>query len=55
LALLCREVAREPALLPLFVRIVALVPQTSMELKLEERRLAASVGPRIRPQSGCGC
>jgi hypothetical protein len=38
---LCREVADKPWLLPLFIEIVLLVPRTIMELRREERRLAA--------------
>ena len=41
LALLAMEVSRDLRLLPTFLRVVALVPQTAMELRSEERRLAA--------------
>ena len=40
LAALCLEVARQPRLLPLFVRILKLVPGTLAELQ-RARRLAA--------------
>ena len=41
IAALALEVAEHPELLPLFVRIIALVPQTVAELSRDRRRIAA--------------
>jgi hypothetical protein len=39
---LCREVSDKPALVPTFLRIVALVPQTIVDLqRADDRRMAA--------------
>ena len=41
LGLIALDVSRDLRLLPLFLGVVALVPQTIMELQREERPLAA--------------
>jgi hypothetical protein len=38
---LCREVADRPALLPMFIEIIWLVPRTLAKLRKDTRRLAA--------------
>jgi hypothetical protein len=41
IARLCLETSRNPALLPVFVQLVAMVPATIVSLRREQKRLAA--------------